>query len=326
MKQLLSILLILCLVLSLAACSGTGQTANTGDNSGSENNNLTSPVETGSLTEAAEPENEDDGFEDVVIADNDIIRLVFTRIVKTGNLLFWFEAENKTDRKLIVGLEDSRIFDYWIGDVLWLPLDPEVSVEEYGGVSGDDLDLSGIDMPDMISTTLNVYDITDHYYDERMEPLLSQPVTLFPSGLTAETAVQNENPKNTNETVLAETDEFTVTFLYGEPEPTWPNHGYVYQLRIDNNSDRDLLFSGYNTTLNDTLLIIHEEYTRQPGQPFKLSVRPGTHRYYLCEFRGYLFDSLDFTSAEVSKVSFDLLVADREDNILYEETVLCSMK
>lgn len=326
MKQLLSILLILCLVLSLAACSGTGQTANTGDNSGSENNNLTPPVETGSLTEAAEPENEDDGFEDVVIADNDIIRLVFTRIVKTGNLLFWFEAENKTDRKLIVGLEDSRIFDYWIGDVLWLPLDPEVSVEEYGGVSGDDLDLSGIDMPDMISTTLNVYDITDHYYDERMEPILSQPVTLFPSGLTAETAVQNENPKNTNETVLAETDEFTVTFLYGEPEPTWPNHGYVYQLRIDNNSDRDLLFSGYNTTLNDTLLIIHEEYTRQPGQPSKLSVRPGTHRYYLCEFRGYLFDSLDFTSAEVSKVSFDLLVADREDNILYEETVLCSMK
>ena len=326
MKQLLSILLILCLVLSLAACSGTGQTANTGDNSGSENNNLTPPVETGSLTEAAEPENEDDGFEDVVIADNDIIRLVFTRIVKTGNLLFWFEAENKTDRKLIVGLEDSRIFDYWIGDVLWLPLDPEVSVEEYGGVSGNDLDLSGIDMPDMISTTLNVYDITDHYYDERMEPILSQPVTLFPSGLTAETAVQNENPKNTNETVLAETDEFTVTFLYGEPEPTWPNHGYVYQLRIDNNSDRDLLFSGYNTTLNDTLLIIHEEYTRQPGQPSKLSVRPGTHRYYLCEFRGYLFDSLDFTSAEVSKVSFDLLVADREDNILYEETVLCSMK
>ena len=326
MKQLLSILLILCLVLSLAACSGTGQTANTGDNSGSENNNLTPPVETGSLTEAAEPENEDDGFEDVVIADNDIIRLVFTRIVKTGNLLFWFEAENKTDRKLIVVLEDSRIFDYWIGDVLWLPLDPEVSVEEYGGVSGNDLDLSGIDMPDMISTTLNVYDITDHYYDERMEPILSQPVTLFPSGLTAETAVQNENPKNTNETVLAETDEFTVTFLYGEPEPTWPNHGYVYQLRIDNNSDRDLLFSGYNTTLNDTLLIIHEEYTRQPGQPSKLSVRPGTHRYYLCEFRGYLFDSLDFTSAEVSKVSFDLLVADREDNILYEETVLCSMK
>lgn len=320
--KLFALLLVLCLALSLAACNQRKDSTS----ASSDSESAATDAEISEATDSPAETEEDDGFEDVVIADNDTIRLVFTKVVKVDGVNFWFDIENKTDRQLIVGMEDSRIFDYWIGDVLWLPLEPKDHVEEYGGVSATDLGFIGIDMPEMISTTLNVYDITGRYFDESMEPLLSQPVTLFPSGLTPETAVQNEHPKNTNETVLAETDDFTVTFLYGEPEPTWPNTGYVYLLRFDNKSDRDLKFSGYNTTLNDELLIIHEGYTRQPGQPTTLSVRPGTHRYYLCEFLGYLFDSLDFTSADVTKVSFDLVVADETDNILYQETVACSME
>ena len=95
------------------------------------------------------------------------------------------------------------------------------------------LELINLDMPAMVSTTLNIYDITDHLgFSEDMDPVFSAPVTLFPTGLTAETAIQEENPKNSNETVLADTDDFTVTFLYGEQDPNWPNTGYNYLLRL----------------------------------------------------------------------------------------------
>ena len=201
-------------------------------------------------------------------------------------------------------------------------LDPGEHKEEYGGFSRNDLDIVDLWIPEQVSGILKVYDMTDHlFFDEDMEPLCAVPVTLYPTGQNAETAVQHEEPRTDNETVMAETDEFTVTFLYGEADPNLPGTGFDYLVRFDNKSDHSLTFNGENLSFNGTPVIFSDKFSKQPDHPDDMVVPAGTHRYDCPDILGYVFDNLPFTSAEVTEVAFDLVVTDETGTVVFDQHV-----
>ena len=321
--KLLALILALCLTLSLAACGKPAEKPAASAEADAAAVNSTAP-DTAAPPAATE---EDDGFEDVLVMDNEYVRIVLLRSFPVGTWNMVFDVENKTDKYLKLNWEDPAVFDCMVEAGIEERVNPGEHTELVGNISGYDLEYAGLRAPDQFSFRFQIYDRHDDSwsYDDD-ELLIDEPVVLYPTGLNAETAKPSEQPRNDNETVLADTDEFTVTFLYGAPDPSSYSHGYSYLMRFDNKSDRTMIFSGATVCINGEPFVFSENYTTQRPHPDELSVRPHTHRYYLCEIMGHAFEDLDYTNQEVREISFTLGATTENSEDLYLQPVTVTLQ
>lgn len=320
--KLLALLLILCLALTLAACGKSQEKAPASAETASfpvnaEVNNTASPAET----------EEDDGFEDVLVMDNAYVRIVLLRSFSVGSWNMVFDVENKTDKYLKLNWEETKVFDCMVEAGIDERIYPGKHEEIIGSISGYDLENAGVEAPEQFNFRFQVFDRLDDswYYDDDVL-LVDEPVVLYPTGLGAETAKQAEQPRNDNETVLADTENFTVTFLYGAPDPSNYTHGYTYMLRFDNKSDRSMIFSGADVCINGEPFVFSKNFTKQQPHPDELSVLPHAHRYYLCEIMGHAFEGLDYTNQDIREIAFTLAATDENSEDLYLQPVTCTLK
>ena len=257
MKKLLSLLLAVIMVLSLVACSG-----NSDDDSGRDNDRDNNSSH-GSKNDKGEDDN-DDG--DSIVIDNDdtsseeipVPGITFqeTVFVNDENCTFTIKSidpdgtlgytlkvflENKTDLNLMFSL-DAVSVNGFMCDPFWgaqvssgMKANEEITFYES---FLEELDITNITD---ITFTLRIYDSDDFFADS----LVEETFTIYPMG---EDAVEPyvRTPVD-NEIVLFETEDATMIIIGQKDDSMW---GYTLLVYLENNTDRELMFSADEVAVN----------------------------------------------------------------------------
>ena len=273
MKKLLSLLLAIMMVLSLAACSGDSDDDSDRDTDRDNNSSH------GSKNDKDEDDNDDGDsividndntnsenipvpgitFQETVFVDDENCTFTIKSIDPDGDWGYTLNAflENKTDLNLMFSL-DAVSVNGFMCDPFWasqvsagMKANEEISFYES---SLEDLGITDVTE---ITFTLCVYD----YDDFAAEPLVEETFTIYPMGEDAvETYVRT--PVD-NEIVLFENEDVAMIVIGQEDDSMW---GYTLVVYLENNTDRMLMFSAGDVAVNGYMCDPYWGTTVAPGK------------------------------------------------------------
>lgn len=234
-RKLMSLLLVLVMLLSLAACSDTPDATDppAPSDSNAQVNNPTEEENTPDTQPETVPQVT---FEEIVLVDDENCTVKITAI-DTEN--FWGYTlkvflENKTDLELMYTL-DAVSVNGFMCDPFWATtVTAGMKSNEEISFSSDDFELNGIADVTDISFTLKVYDDNDWTADN----LVDDTFTIYPLG---EEAVQpyTRTPVD-GEIVLFDNEDCAMIVTGFDPDNMW---GYTMNVYLENKTDKNLMFS-----------------------------------------------------------------------------------
>ena len=301
MKKITALLLSILMLLSLTACGGTDAPAPTNTTAAPE---MTVPTEP-KPTEPPASQN---------LLGNDVIQLVdnddaAVHIIKIENnahtgMQLRLQCENKTDRTLL--------FSWDMVSVCGFMYDPFWAEEVAAGktvnstIYLDTYELEQMDVTsvDEISFTLRIVD-SENWMEE---PLLEEPFTIYPTGLSADTLVLPSRAPTEDQVVIADNEDLRFVIEWADEEDT---SAYTASVCMENKTDRNRMYAWDLVSVNGLMI-----------DPFwAMSVAAG--KKACSEITFYRSDLAENSIGEVSDIEFTLLVSDYDDweaDYLLEET------
>ena len=265
-KKFIALLLAGLLTLSLVACGST--TASNVDNSSavsvsqdstelpldnvlSEITNAITDV-TDAATEAVEVPTEEipsATFEETVIVDNEYCTFTITSIDADNFWGYTLNAyiENKTDKNLMFSLDNVSVNGYMC-DPFWASsVSAGMKSNEEISFSESDFEENGITDVTVIEFTLSVRDDDDWMAD----PIVDEVFSIYPLGTDFEApTTSNENSATSEvieETVIVDNEYCTFKITAVDENNMW---GYTLKAYLENKTDKNLMFSLDNVSVN----------------------------------------------------------------------------
>lgn len=305
MKRILTLLLGALMLLSFAACGSSEEPAPTDATA-----SATIPAEVTTPTEAASTEpSVSQSLPDndiILLADNEDVRVCITNIENNDHtgMELRIQCENMTDRALLFSWDMVSVCGYMY-DPFWAEevaagktVNSTVYLDTY------ELEQMGVSSVDEISFKLRIVDA-----ENWMEaPLLEEPCTIYPTGLSADTLVLPVRTPTAHQQVVADNDQ--VRFVIertNEADAT----AYTIYVYMENKTDRNLMYAWDMVSVNGMMI-----------DPFwATSVAAG--KKACSEIRFYRSELADNGITDISDVEFTLQVSDYDDweaDFLLEET------
>ena len=155
---------------------------------------------------------------------------------------------NKTeDKELMFSIQNAKINGYKV-EAFWAE---EVAP---GKKSNSDIHFSsesfkniGIDFADELVITLRVYDSNDLMVDE----LVEESFTLYPTGQNADSVEYPSRRTTEGENVIIDNDQVSFVILENMNDPIW---GYTLQCYMENKTDKPLMFSWKDVSVNGFMI------------------------------------------------------------------------
>lgn len=312
MKRIAALLLALSLLLSFAACG-----KQTPDPTDAPTAAPTAPAAT-DAPETQAPTQEPTAaptqppqVENLVLVDSDALTFTITKFENNDHLGMQMQVycENKTDRPLIFSLDGVSVcgimYDpFWAQEVAaGKAVNSTVSFDTY------ELAQMGVDAVEEISFRLSAID-SEEWMNE---PYADDHFTVYPTGKTADTVVYPEYQHQNGETIIENDD---LRFIVVKVEDT-DGDLYTINCYVENKTDRDLLVSWDNVSVNGMMV-----------DPFWASaISAGKKLYTTVNF--YREDLLAQGIETVSEIEFTLVAYDYNDfdaMPLVQDTIVYQVK
>ena len=178
-----------------------------------------------------------------VIVDNEDLYFAIKNVQTDAVLGYTWKVyiENRTDRNLMFAFEKTSVNGVMC-DPFWAEV---VNAGKKGNCEitwmRDSLQKRQIEEVTQVDFTLNIYNDDD--YTEA--PLMHDPFTVYPLGEDKASEAVRE-PAETDQ-VLVDNDSCSVIVTGFEPDNSW---GFAMQLYLVNKTDKDLVFSADNASIN----------------------------------------------------------------------------
>lgn len=317
MKKLSTVLLLLCLLLSLAACGKKPASTDTGSATQAAKTEAgTNQTEAATDTEPkTEPDTEPDtepvpdtpalSFEEITVVDNDDCLIRITGIDAKN---FWgytlnVYLENKSsDKKYRFSVDGASING--------VSAEPLFSKEVAAGKKAmEEISFMDDSLPELlgdftdIMLAFRVHDADDWTADD----IVMETVHVYPFG--EENAVRYVRQPQDTDTVIVDNDDLTVIVTGYDPDSLW---GYSVNLYLVNKTDKALMFSVDDASVNGLM-----------SDPFfATTVEAGTSAFSQLSWSDSEFEKNGIT--EVEEIEMNFRVHDADDwgaDNLFEETV-----
>lgn len=244
-KKVLSLLLALAAVLSLAAC-GSSETA------GGE---TTSEETTASIQDTTAQFS----FPETTIIDNEHVTFKITAIDEDNLWGYTLKAylENKTGQDLMFSLSDVSANGFMCDPFWATTVAAGMKANEEISFSGADFERSGITTVTDIEFTLDVYDANDW----SAEHLVSDVFSVYPQG---EEAVRTyERAPQGSDIVLFDNEDCAMIVTGFDPDDAF---GYTVSVYLVNKTDKSLMFSLSDAAVNGFMCDPYWAQTVAPGK------------------------------------------------------------
>ena len=181
-----------------------------------------------------------------VIVDNEDLYFAIKNVRADAALGYTWKAyvENRTDKNLMFSFEKVSVNGVMC-DPFWAEV---INSGKKGNCEitwmRDALQKRGIDEVTQVDFTLNVYNDDD--YTEA--PLMHDPFTVYPLG--EDKASETVREPAAADQVLVDNDSCSVIVTGFEPDNSW---GFAMQLYLVNKTDKDLVFSADNASINGVM-------------------------------------------------------------------------
>lgn len=239
-------LLTFCLAagLMLCACGNLPETSENGAGKTGDSYTATS-TSAGEADRTKEDDLAKDADFSQVLVDDDNLKFEITGIDHDGMWGYTWKVtlENKTSANLMFSLENVSVNGVMV-DPFWAET---VAAGKKSNTSiswsTTDFEKNDIEKVTDVALTLRVYD-ADH-----MEPeYLNQEFSVYPYG--EENAENNSKEASESDTVLFDNDQCSMRITGYDPDGEW---GYTMKVTLVNKTDRNLMFSVNNASINGTM-------------------------------------------------------------------------
>lgn len=330
MKRIASLLLCVCMLVSLTACAGNGATADLDDSvSGVETSSVetsTPEQDTESLpeegTEPEEPAGEDASgldpnapieYAPTVLVDTEQYSITAENIVNDPEQgwIIDLSFENKTSNKLnfnaIAGAVNGVEFSSW----------PYLNCAVEAGETGMSTVYLGEDcfnfIPEEILAVFTDIELTIEVGElsevkggeEYFSPIAQERVHMYPYG--EENAAPYVYEPQSTDKVLMDNEYVTVTLVDCRQEDEFPIMGYMVRFLVENKSDMDIRISESDATING----------QQMNSYFSDTIQAGNRRFSFAVWSNSSYDI-----PEVEEIVLTLQVLDLDANVLVDKTPL----
>ena len=188
---------------------------------------------------------------DVVLFDNDIAAMTIQSggTDEWGNITFSILCENKTDKALTFNAENLIVNGWYADGSMYQEVAAGKKAVGTLEIWTSDLEMVGIEDPDKVVMPVRVFDEAG-WWDEVF--LVDETFTFYPTGLTEGQIVVPERPSAAGETVLADTDDFTMIILGSETDEMWG--GFALDAYVRNKTDKTVYFSWEDVSVNGYMI------------------------------------------------------------------------
>lgn len=216
---------------------------------------------------AAEPvEIAVDAFEDVVLVDDENCKVVIkgTEVDSLWGYTWKLELENKTDKTLMFSMDRVSVNGYMC--------DPYWACEVTAGKKANtdvawmqsDLETNGIETVGEVAFTLKTSDADDYMADPLLECEYELTAPVQEAEPSSEGVSEAESSEAASEEIiLAENENCAVKLTGTQTDGMW---GYTWNVYLENNTDRTLMFSAEDVTVNDWVCDPYWAYEVAPGK------------------------------------------------------------
>jgi hypothetical protein len=232
-------------------------------------------------------------LKDETVIDNEKCTFIIEEVVDNGTeVIFKVFCENKTDKNLLFSV-DNVIVNGYVSDPFWAStVAAGKKAKESFSFNKGDLSEYGLLPIDELSFILRVSDDDDWM----AEPVVESRFTVYPNG--KKDVVPPERLTTPTEKVIADTDDFSFIML----DETTDIFGHAYRAYLENKTDKNLVFSWDNVSVNGFM-----------NDPYWGYTLPAHSRAYT----GISFYNLEEIGikdpSQIEEIEFKLTVSDADD-------------
>lgn len=247
-KRILSMLLAVLLLASLAACGGA---------SDAQTDPTTAP--SGSTTQTTVPTSDTPAFAETVLVDTDDITFKITAIEDDSLWGYTLKAylENNTDKELVFSFANTSVNGFMCAPLWAATVSAGMKANEEIHFSESDFQRNGIKEVTDITFTLHIYDNDNWTADY----LVDEEFTIYPLGQEAVTPYVRTPAAE--EIVLFDDENCTMIVTGYDPDNTW---GYTVNVYLENKTDKTLMFSLGDAAVNGFMCDPFWAETVAPGK------------------------------------------------------------
>ena len=216
------------------------------------------------------------------------------------------ECVNNTDKNVMFSLGDVVVNGYMIEPLWASEVAAGKTAKSNCSFTTDQLAKCGIISLDEVTGTLTCMD----WDDWSAEPIIKESVAIYPTGKTHEESIAPAREDQAGDFAAVSQDDFKM-IIVSAGEGTWG--GYVLDCYLENNTDKRLMFSIDNVSVNGMMI-----------DPFwAAELIQGTKKYSDINF--YTSDLEENNIEKVEEIEFELTVRDEADYFgepLFDETLV----
>ena len=216
------------------------------------------------------------------------------------------ECVNNTDKNVMFSLGDVVVNGYMIEPLWASEVAAGKTAKSNCSFTTDQLAKCGITSLDEVTGTLTCMD----WDDWSAEPIIKESVAIYPTGKTHEESIAPAREDQAGDFAAVSQDDFKM-IIVSAGEGTWG--GYVLDCYLENNTDKRLMFSIDNVSVNGMMI-----------DPFwAAELIQGTKKYSDINF--YTSDLEENNIEKVEEIEFELTVRDEADYFgepLFDETLV----
>lgn len=221
-------------------------------------------------------------IKDELIADSD--KYTF-KIVEATDDPFWgfslkVYCENKTtDKTMMFSFDDVSVNGYMTEPLFAEEVAPGKRSNET--VNFYDLEDLGVTTPEEITFTLRIYD----YNNWSADNFLKETYSVYPTGLSKDKVTIPPRKTGSSEQAIVDNDKASFIILESKTDEIW---GYIVYCYLENKTDKSLMFSWDNVSVNGFMI-----------DPFWADeVAPGKKAYARITFSESEFEKNNITTVE----------------------------
>ena len=224
-KRVLALILTLTMVLSLSACGGGGSVSSDSDGNG------------GTVNKTSKEKKID--FPETALIDQEDVKFVIKSITQKGSSYkLSVYLENNTDRNLMFAVKDAAVNGF-MNDPFWAKV-VNAGMKSNTTIEFNDIDDSITDVTD-VTMMINISDDEDWEADD----IVDDTFTIYPLG---EDAVKEYTyTAGKKDIVLADNDSCRIVVTGFETDDIL---GYAMNIYIENKTDKELMFSTDDVSVN----------------------------------------------------------------------------
>ncbi|MBR3058296.1 MAG: hypothetical protein IKG93_10070 [Clostridiales bacterium] len=317
MKKALSIILSAGVALLMIGCDSSSIKSKT--NSSKKTTTITEKAEESTKKKDAKVENKETAAEydsksveytiaDEVIVSNEqcTVTLVSGKDKKSGGAEFKFLLENKTSSKtLMFSIDDVAINGWMITALFAQEVSAEKKANETLSFNKSNFEDAGITSVDKLEFKLRIYDSNDW----SAESVVDETFVVYPTGLSESQISIPDRWKGSNEKVIVDNDEVTFIVLGTYTDSIW---GYSVAVYLENKTDKNLMFTWDESSINGFMVDAYWATTVSPGNRKIDSVQfsnskieeNGIKEVNDIEFKLRIYDSDNWSADDVVKETF----------------------